>query len=201
MYVTCKINIYQTRVCTRSFRNVNMLQHDHLHMLQHHYARSITHTQRITNLGRPCSSPRSQSRTHFLCPHHHHNHKRFVATKATKKSFKSFDDMIANSSKPVLVDFYATWCGPCQMMSQVLNVSGLHVVRDHVVDYRHRHRRRHPSNTHSTPHATTGGIITGSREQCADCQNRHRKVQRDCEPVQRAGSSHVGVVQAWSASG
>ena len=34
---------------------------------------------------------------------------------------KNFDELVLRAGKPVLVDFWAPWCGPCRMVSPLVD--------------------------------------------------------------------------------
>lgn len=36
----------------------------------------------------------------------------------------NFEELVLNSDKPVIVDFWAEWCGPCRMVGPIINEIG-----------------------------------------------------------------------------
>ena len=80
----------------------------------------------------------------------------------------NFENEVLRSDKPVLLDFYADWCGPCKMLSPILHElaeeksGALKVGKVNVDEQMELARRCLPDGHAGAGRRSAGGLPSGS---------------------------------------
>eukprot|EP01023_Acetabularia_acetabulum_P033325 TRINITY_DN311_c1_g1_i2.p1 TRINITY_DN311_c1_g1~~TRINITY_DN311_c1_g1_i2.p1 ORF type:complete len:162 (+),score=4.99 TRINITY_DN311_c1_g1_i2:108-593(+) len=81
------------------------------------YSNNHRHNGVLNHRSISAPSQRSSSPQHTMNKINNVKRGKLLALSAVKQQYTSFQDMIQKSELPILVEFYAAWCGPCQMMT------------------------------------------------------------------------------------